>query len=83
MEEFLKRLNDYLESKIPEVPKSTRDEIVAFLVYRFAIHENDALEKNNREWKKMLLSNRIDRMKRDIFETSMYQRPKGESDEQI
>lgn len=83
MEELQKKLEDYLESKIPEVPKSTRYEIAAFLAYNFAIHENDALEKNNREWKKMLLSNRIDRMRRDIFETSMYQRPKGESDEQI
>ncbi len=49
MEELLKQVNEYLESKIPDTPKSTRNEIAAFLVHRFIIHEVDAIEKVNRE----------------------------------
>lgn len=45
MEELLKQVNEYLESKIPDTPKSTRNEIAAFLVHRFIIHEVDAIEK--------------------------------------
>lgn len=79
MEEFQKRLEDYLESKIPEVPKSTRYEIAAFLAYSFAVHEADALNKNNREWTKMLRNQHIDRMRRDNFAASAW--PKGENDD--
>lgn len=54
MEDLLKQVNEYLESKIPEVPKSTRDEIATFLVFRFALHEADTIEKVNRDWKRQL-----------------------------
>lgn len=81
MEELQKKLEDYLESKIPEVPKSTRYEIAAFLAYNFAIHENDAIAENNREWKRMLLNQRIDRMRKDNFKTSVWPKWSEESDE--
>lgn len=55
MEKLLKQVNDYLESKIPDVLKSTRDEIAVFPIHRFIIHEADAIEKVNQEWKKVLL----------------------------
>lgn len=58
MEEFLQQINEYLESKIPDVPKSTRDEIATFLIYRFSIHEMDTVEKVNLEWRKSLLGRR-------------------------
>lgn len=81
MEELLKQINEYLESKIPEVPKSTRDEITLFLIYRFAIHEVDAINKNNREWKRSLLGARIDDFRRDIARTSVCPTfSKGEND---
>ena len=81
MEELLKKIEDYLESKIPEIPKSTRYEIASFLVYNFAIHENDAIAKNNREWKRTIydrqekrdiadLRERIDKMRREKFAES-------------
>lgn len=72
MEELLKEINEYLESKIPEVEKSTRDEITAFLVYRFTIHKADTVEKVNYEWKRTLLNRRIDRLRKDIALTSVY-----------
>ena len=81
MEEFQKRLEDYLESKIPEVPKSTRYEIAAFLTYSFSVHEADALNRNNREWTKMLRNQHIDRMRRDNLNLAASAWPKGESDE--
>lgn len=59
MEELLKQVNEYLESKIPDTPKSTRNEIAAFLVHRFIIHEVDAIEKVNREWKKTLFGQKV------------------------
>lgn len=52
MEELLKQVTDYLDSKISDVPKSTRDEIAAFMVHRFMIHELNAIETVNQEWKK-------------------------------
>lgn len=66
MEELLKQVNEYLESKIPEVPKSTRDEIATFLIYRFAIHEADIVERTNREWKQQLLDRRADNLRKEI-----------------
>lgn len=81
MEELLKQVNEYLESKISDVPRSTRDEIATFLVYRFAIHEADTIEKVNKEWKRALVNNRLDRLRRDIARTSVYSTDrKGESD---
>lgn len=72
MEELLNEINEYLESKIPEVKKSTRDEITAFLVYRFAVHETDVVNTVNKEWKRSLLSARVDRLRKDIARTSVY-----------
>lgn len=82
MEELLKEINEYLESKIPEVEKSTRDEITAFLVYRFTIHEADTVKNVNSEWKRMLLNRRADRLRKDIAQTSIYPTNwKGENNE--
>ena len=55
MEELLNQITKYLESKIPEVSESTRDEITVYLIHRFAIHELEAINKTNREWKRQLL----------------------------
>lgn len=71
MEELLNQITKYLESKIPEVSKSTRDEITAYLIYRFAIHELETTNKINREWKQQLLGRRIDNFRRDIARTSV------------
>lgn len=60
MEELLKEINEYLESKIPEVEKSTRDEITEFLIYRFAIHEADTVK------------NVYSELRKDIAKTSVY-----------
>lgn len=71
MEELLKEVSDYLESKIPEVEKSTRDEISTYLVHRFAIHEINAIDENNMEWKRSLINRRIEKVRRDIFRSSI------------
>lgn len=81
MEELQKKIEEYLESKIPEVSKSTRYEIAAFMAYSFLVHENDALAENNRRWERMVygrqekrdiadLRERIDKMRREKFAES-------------
>lgn len=72
MEKLLKQVNDYLESKIPDVPKSTRDEIAVFLIHRFIIHEANAIEQVNREWKRALLGQKVDKLRREVARASMY-----------
>ena len=72
MEELLKQVNEYLESKIPDTPKSTRNEIAAFLVHRFIIHEVDAIEKVNREWKKTLFGQKVSSLRRENAHASVY-----------
>lgn len=72
MEELLKEISGYLESKLPDIPKSTRDEIATFLVYRFSIHELDAINEANREWRKHFLGKRIDKLRHDIAYDSAY-----------
>lgn len=80
MEKLLNQVNEYLESKIPEVPKSTRDEISAYLMCRFMIHENEVVTRVNREWKRQLLGNRINNLEREIFSPTAYTASKkGES----
>ena len=71
MEKLLKQVTDYLESKIPGVLKSTRDEIAVFLIHRFIIHEADAIEKVNQEWKKVLLRDKVDKLRCEIARTSV------------
>lgn len=72
MEELLKQVNEYLESNIPDTPKSTRNEIAAFLVHRFIIHEVDAIEKVNREWKKTLFGQKVSSLRRENAHASVY-----------
>lgn len=59
MEELLKQVNEYLESKIPDTPKSTRNEIAAF-------------EKVNREWKKTLFGQKVSSLRRENAHASVY-----------
>lgn len=54
MEDLMKWVDEYLETKIPEVSKSTRVEITACIIHRFGIHELETINEVNREWKEAM-----------------------------